>query len=103
MVCEKGIFKVESINNLLVPQNSKTILNQKPYTFIKKTGMHYTNCHKTNHNLKHVKSKNKIKIILVVFKVTTQQIKIQRPMGYSCHICDEIRHRITDYPKFNDM
>jgi hypothetical protein len=25
-VCEQGIFEVEAINNLLVPQSSKTIL-----------------------------------------------------------------------------
>ncbi len=41
--------------------------------------------------------------IFVVFKVTTQQIKVPKPMKYSYHICDEIGHRITDYPKFNDM
>jgi hypothetical protein len=30
LVCEKRISKIEVINNLLVPQNSKTILTRKP-------------------------------------------------------------------------
>jgi hypothetical protein len=30
MVCEEGIFEVEAISNMLVPQSSKTILAQKP-------------------------------------------------------------------------
>ncbi len=39
----------------------------------------------------------------IISKVITHQMKIQRPMKYSCHICDEIGHRITYCPKFNDM
>jgi hypothetical protein len=30
LVCEEGNSKVEVISNLLVPQNNKTILAQKP-------------------------------------------------------------------------
>jgi hypothetical protein len=30
LVCEEGISKVETISNMLVPQNSKTIIAQKP-------------------------------------------------------------------------
>jgi hypothetical protein len=30
LICEEGISKVETISNLLVPQNSKIILAQKP-------------------------------------------------------------------------
>jgi hypothetical protein len=39
----------------------------------------------------------------LVSKTTTQQIKVQRPMKYSCQICGETRHSITDFPRFNDM
>jgi hypothetical protein len=28
--CEEGIFDIEAIRNLLIPQNNKTILTQKP-------------------------------------------------------------------------
>jgi len=31
LVYEEGIFKVEAISNLSIPQNSKTILAQKPW------------------------------------------------------------------------
>jgi len=24
-------------------------------------------------------------------------------MKYACHICGEIKHKIIDYPKYNDM
>jgi hypothetical protein len=37
LVCEEGIFKVEAISNLSIPQNSKTILVQKLQTITKKT------------------------------------------------------------------
>ncbi len=30
LVCEKGIYEVEAVNNFLVPQSSKIILAQKP-------------------------------------------------------------------------
>jgi hypothetical protein len=51
LVCEKGISNVEAINNLLVPQSSKTILTQKPQIVLDKIGMYYTNYHRTNHNV----------------------------------------------------
>jgi len=30
LVCEEGIFEVEAISNLLIPQNNKVILVLKP-------------------------------------------------------------------------
>ncbi len=65
--------------------------------------MYYTNCHKTNDNVKTCKVQTKEKSILIVYKVTIQQVKIKRPMRYSCHIYSETRHKITDCLKFNDM
>jgi len=41
--------------------------------------------------------------VLVVFKVTIQQIKIQRLVKYSYHICGDTGHKIIDCPKYNDM
>jgi hypothetical protein len=37
LVCEEEIFEVETINNLLIPQNNKTILVQKPQIVTEKT------------------------------------------------------------------
>jgi hypothetical protein len=65
--------------------------------------MYYTNYHKTNHNVETCKVKRKEKSILINSKVTTHQIKVQRPMKYYCHICNETGHRITDCLKFNGM
>ncbi len=65
--------------------------------------MYYTNCHMTNHSVETCKVKRKEDSILAIFKVITQQIKVQRPMRYSCHICGDIGHKIIDYPKYNDM
>ncbi len=39
LVCEKGIFKVKVISNLLVPHGNKTILAQKSQTIQEKTRM----------------------------------------------------------------
>jgi hypothetical protein len=52
--------------------------------------MYYTNCHKTNHNVETYRVKRKEDPIHVVSKVTTQQIKVQRHVRYSCHICGDI-------------
>jgi len=38
-----------------------------------------------------------------VSQVSTQQIIIQRHVKHSCHICGDIRHKIIDCPKYNDM
>jgi len=65
--------------------------------------MYYTNCHRKNHNVETCKVKRKENFIPTIFEVTTQHIQIQRPMRYSCHICGDIRHKIIDCPKYNDM
>jgi hypothetical protein len=65
--------------------------------------MYYTNCHKTNHYVETCRIKRKENHVLVVFEVTIQQIKVQRPVKYSCHICGDTRHKIIDCPKYNDM
>jgi hypothetical protein len=65
--------------------------------------MYYTNCHRTNHNVETCKVKRKEKSIPTISKVTTQSIKVHKPMRYSYHICGETRHKIIDYPKYNDM
>jgi hypothetical protein len=71
LVYEKGIFEVEAINNLLLPQNNKTILTLKPWIVTKKTKMYYTNCHMTNNNAETCRIKRKEESNHVVFKVTT--------------------------------
>jgi hypothetical protein len=48
----------------LVPQNSKTILAQKPQTITKKTRMYYTNYHRTNHNVETCTFKRKENYVL---------------------------------------
>ncbi len=103
MVCEEGIFEVEAINNLLIPQSSKTILAQKLQAIPEKTRMYCTNCHKTNHNVETFRVKRNEDLVLAVFKITTQQMKIHRLMRYSCHICGDTRHKIIDCPEYNDM
>jgi hypothetical protein len=65
--------------------------------------MYCINCHRTNQNVENCKVKRKENSILVIFKVTTQQIKLQKLMKYSCHICGDIRHKTIDCLKYNDM
>ncbi len=92
-----------AINNILVPQNSKTLLSLKPQIVTKKTIMYYTNCHRTNHNVETCRVKRKEEYVLVVYEVTTQQIQVQRAMKFFCHICGDTRHKIINCLKFNDM
>ncbi len=96
MVCEEGIFEVEAISNLSIPQSSKKILTHKPQTITKKIGMYCTNCYRTNHNGETHRIKRKEDFVPVVFEVTTQQIKVQKPMRYSYHISSDTRHKIID-------
>jgi hypothetical protein len=42
--------------------------------------MYSTNCHRKNHNFETCRIKRKEDYVLTIFKVITQQIKIQRPM-----------------------
>jgi hypothetical protein len=65
--------------------------------------MYCTNCHRTHHNVETCKVKRKEDFVHVVSKVIIQQIKVQKPMKYSCHICGDTRHKIVDSPKYNDM
>ncbi len=65
--------------------------------------MYYTNCHKTNHNVETYRIKRKKDHVLAISKVTTQQLKVQKLMKYSSHICGDMGHKIIDYPKYSDM
>jgi hypothetical protein len=65
--------------------------------------MYYTNCHKTNHNVETCRVKRKEDSIPAVSEVTTQQIKVQKLVKYSCDICGDTRHKIIDCPKYIDM
>jgi len=76
LVYEEGIFEIDAINGLLIPQSSKIILAQKPQIVPKKIGMYYTNCHKTNHNVETCRIKRKEDHVPVVSKVIIQQIKV---------------------------
>jgi len=76
LVCEEGIFEVEAISNLLVPQSNKVVLVQKPYIVTKQIGMYCTNCHRTNHNVETYRVKRKEDPVPVVSEVITQHIKV---------------------------
>jgi len=65
--------------------------------------MYCTNCHRTNHNVETYRVKRKEDHVHVIFEVIIQQIKVQRPMRYSYHICGDIRQKIIECPKYNDM
>jgi hypothetical protein len=64
LVCEKGIFEVEAINNLSIPHSSKTMLAHKPHTNTEKTRMYCINCHMTNHNVETYKVKKRKNLFL---------------------------------------
>jgi hypothetical protein len=65
--------------------------------------MYCTNCHKINHNVETCRIKRKEDPIPTISDVITQQIKVQRHVRFSCHICGDTRHKIIDSPKYNDM
>jgi hypothetical protein len=56
--------------------------------------MYCTNCHKTNYNVENYRIKRKEDHVPIVYEVTTQHIKIQKPVRYSYHICGDTRHKI---------
>jgi hypothetical protein len=76
LVCEEGISKVEAINNLLIPQNSKTILVVKPQIITEKIGMYCTNCHRKNHNVETCRIKRKEDLVPAIFEINIQHIKV---------------------------
>ncbi len=47
-----------------------------------------------NHNVETYKVKRKEDLVLAISEITIQQIKIQRLVKYSCHICGDTRHKI---------
>jgi hypothetical protein len=57
----------------------------------------------TNHNVETCRVKRKEDDVPTISEVITQQIKVQKPLGYSCHICGDTGHKIIDRPKYNDM
>ncbi len=81
MVCEEGIFEVEVISNLSIPQNNKTILVQKPQIVLEKTWMYYRNYHRTNHNVETCKIKRKEESILIVSKLPLSRSKYRNMWG----------------------
>jgi hypothetical protein len=104
LVCEEGIYEVDAISNLLIPLSSKIILTHKPQKIIEKIWMYCTNYYKTNHNVQTYRVKWKEDFLVhVVSEVTTQYIKVQKPMKYSYHIYGDIGHNIINCPKYNDI
>jgi predicted metal-binding protein len=75
----------------------------KLQTTIEKIKMYYTNCQRINHNVETYRVKRKDGSTIINYEVTIQQIRVQRRIRYSCHICGETGHKIIDCPKFNDM
>jgi predicted metal-binding protein len=65
--------------------------------------MHCTNCHTTNHNVETYRVNKKEDLVYAIFEVTTQHIKVQKRVRYSCHICGDTRHKIINCPKYIDM
>ncbi len=57
----------------------------------------------TNHNVETYKVKRREDLVPIVFEVIIQQIKIQRPMTYSYHVCGDTRHKIIYCLKYNNM
>jgi hypothetical protein len=63
--------------------------------------MYYINYHKKNHNVETCRVKEDL--VSIVSEVIIQQIKVQRHVKYSYHICGDTRHKIIDCPKYSDM
>jgi len=61
---EEGIFEVGTMNYLLVPQNSKTILVHNPQSITKKIRMYCINYHMTKHNVETCRVKKKKNLFL---------------------------------------
>ncbi len=53
--------------------------------------------------LKHVEFKEKKNLFLYILRLPLSKTRVQRPMKNSYHICGEIRHKIINCPKLNDM
>jgi len=49
------------------------------------------------------RSKKKEKPIVVVMEVNAQPTKQLKPLTYPYHICGLNRHKLTTFPKFNEM
>ncbi len=75
MVCEKGIYKLNVISNMSIPQSSNIILAQKPQTITEKTLMYYTYCHRTNHNVETIKSKERNTLFLQFLRLPLNKSK----------------------------
>ncbi len=65
--------------------------------------MHCTSYHMTNHNVETCRIKRKEDLVLIVFEVTTQHIKIQTFVRYSCHICGDTKHKFIESLKYINM
>ncbi len=65
--------------------------------------MYYTNGHCTNHNLGTWRNKKKEEPITVATKATIQVGKPPRLLNYPCHIYGIMGHKLTNYPRFNEM
>jgi len=81
LVCEEGIFEVEAIHNLLIPQSNKIILAHKPQIVPEKTIMYCTNCHKTNHNVETCRVKRKEDRVHVLSSVLFNRLKYRGLQG----------------------
>jgi hypothetical protein len=65
--------------------------------------MYYINCDSTNHNVETYRVKRKEDLVPTISEVIIQQIRVQKLVRYSCHICGDTRHKFIDCLKYSDM
>ncbi len=75
LVCEEGIFKVEVINNLLIPQNNKIISTQKTHTIPQEKEFIVQIVTGQTIMLKHVESKERLTLFMQFMRLLFNKLK----------------------------
>ncbi len=102
MIDDEGIYVFQAQSTFFVPQTIRTRSVAIGNHTIAKLNMDCINYHHTNHNVETCRSK-KEEPTIVITKATTYANKPPKLLNYPCHICGIVGHKLTNYPRFNEM
>ncbi len=103
LICEEGIYMLETQNSLFVPQTtgmgSVVMGNQT----IAKPNLYCTNYHHIKHNVETCKKNESEEPTITTIETTIHASKVPRPLNYPYHICGIVGDKLMNCLKFGEM
>jgi hypothetical protein len=103
LICEEGIYVLETQSTLYVPQTIGTRNVIMGNRIVAKPNLYCINYHRTNHNVETCRSKKREEPTIAITTAIIQASKAPRPLNCPCHICGIVGHKLMKNLKSGEM